>query len=100
MSGRPSLVRRLTLAGCFALASSLLGCTEAPVVTLGGLIDADVATDEDSTVDEAERERLFRDLAERECREDEPVCGRDGATYRNFCQAIANGVQIVHPGAC
>jgi Kazal-type serine protease inhibitor domain len=91
--------RTLAVAGYLAL-MSLTGCAEEPVVTLGGLIDAAVATDEDSMIDEAERERLFRDLAERECQENEPVCATDGATYRNICQAIANGAQMVHAGPC
>jgi hypothetical protein len=75
-------------------------CAEEPVVTLGAVVDANVSTDDDTTVDEAERERLFRDLAERECREDEPVCGADRMTYRNYCQAIANGAQVIAPGPC
>jgi hypothetical protein len=89
----------LAFIGWLGLAT-LAGCAEEPVVTLGGLIDAAVATDDDSIVDEAERERLFRDLAERECQENEPVCATDGATYRNICQAIANGAQMVHAGPC
>jgi hypothetical protein len=82
----------------FALAGS--ACLEEPVVTLGGPVDAAVLADTDTTVDEAERERVFRELAERECREDEPVCGADGLSYRNYCQAVANGVQVVALGPC
>ena len=97
MSSR--VARALAFGVClFALAQS--ACSEQPVVTLGALIDSDAAADEDATVDEAERERIFRELAERECREDEPICGDDGITYRNYCQAIANGAQVVHPGPC
>ena len=82
------------------LAMMTSACGEEPVVTLGAIVDADVPTDEDSTVDEAERERVFRDLAERECREDEPVCGADGLVYRNYCQAVANGAQVLGPPPC
>ncbi|HET6335837.1 MAG TPA: Kazal-type serine protease inhibitor domain-containing protein [Polyangiales bacterium] len=69
-------------------------------MTLGVPLDRDAQADEDSTVDEAERERVFRELAERECREDEPVCGDDSKTYRNYCQAIANGARVVTIGPC
>lgn len=97
----PASLRALWLPFCMiALAIVACACGEEPVVTLGGPPDADVLTDEDSTIDEAERERLFRELAERECREDEPVCADDGATYRNYCQAVANGHQVLHPGPC
>jgi hypothetical protein len=93
--------RALWLPLCMiALAIVACACGEEPVVTLGGPLDADVLTDEDSTIDEAERERLFRELAERECKEDEPVCADDGATYRNYCQAVANGHQVLHAGPC
>jgi hypothetical protein len=74
-------------------------CIEEPVVTLGGVLDAG-ASDDDALIDEAERERVFRDLAERECREAEPVCGVDGVTYRNYCHAVANGAQINGLGPC
>ena len=110
MSGRRARVsfalrafRRCALlasAAHLAIAFALTACSEEPVVTLGGIVDADVPSDEDNTIDEAERERLFRELAERECREDEPVCGANGITYRNYCQAVANGTQLVHPGPC
>lgn len=30
----------------------------------------------------------------------QPVCGCDGETYSNFCQATAAGVNAVHEGAC
>lgn len=69
-----------------------------PVVTLGGLLDG--GQDSDGLIDEAERERVFRELAQRECQQDEPVCGADGLTYRNYCQAVANGVQPLGPGPC
>jgi Kazal-type serine protease inhibitor domain len=101
VSGRHSALRVLWFAVCvLALGMPAAACGEEPVVTLGGPADADVVTDDDTMVDEAERERLFRELAERECREDEPVCGADGITYRNYCQAVANGAQIVAPGPC
>jgi hypothetical protein len=91
--------RALWLAAC-GLAIAMTACLEQPVVTLGVPLDADVQADEDSTVDEAERERVFRELAERECREDEPACGDDGNTYRNYCQAIANGAHVIAIGPC
>jgi hypothetical protein len=91
--------RALLFAAC-SLAVATAGCVEQPVVTLGVPVGRDAEADEDSTVDEAERERVFRELAERECREDEPVCGDDGKTYRNYCQAIANGAQVVTMGRC
>jgi hypothetical protein len=69
-----------------------------PVVTLGSSLDGGL--DSDGLIDEAERERLFRELAHRECQEDEPVCGSDGLTYRNYCQAVASGVQMLGPGPC
>lgn len=75
------------------------GCIEEPVVTLGGLLDAS-SPDDDNFIDEAERERVFRDLAERECRDPDPVCGVDGVTYRNYCTAVANGAQINGLGPC
>ena len=85
----------LSLAGCIASA-----CAEQPTITLGGPLDAGVDPDDDSLVDEQERERVFRELAQRECNEDEPVCGGDGKTYRNYCQALAFGVNVVKSGPC
>ena len=87
----------LTAAACTL---TFTACTQQPVVTLGGPLDASVVADDDSLIDEAERERVFRELAERECREVEPVCGVDGVTYRNYCQAVANGAQINGLGPC
>jgi hypothetical protein len=94
-------LRALWLASAvLAFVNLTSGCVEEPIVSLGGAADVDGSIDEDTTTDEAERERLFRELAERECREDEPVCGADGISYRNYCQAIASGTQIAHAGGC
>lgn len=30
----------------------------------------------------------------------EPICGTDGYTYQNFCQATKAGVDILHDGEC
>lgn len=97
-----SATRRKLLGTCllgWALAAAPSGCAEAPVVTLGGDVDAGDA-DEDTFVDEAERERVFRELAQRECNDMQPVCGADGRTYPNYCQAVAFGIEVLKNGPC
>jgi len=82
------------------LAAMSAACVEEPVVLLGDSSDADAASDEDGSVEEQMREQLFRELAQHECTENEPVCGTDGHTYRNLCHALGSGVQVLRRGAC
>ncbi|MEY4581512.1 MAG: Kazal-type serine protease inhibitor domain [Pseudomonadota bacterium] len=81
----------------FVLASCC-ACAEEPIVLLGA--EADAARDLDGSVEEYQREQLFLELALTECREDEPVCGADGQTYRNPCHALGSGIEVFKPGRC
>lgn len=76
------------------------GCVEEPVVTLGSGNEIDARVDENASVEEQTRERLFIELAKRECREDEPVCGANGTTYRNLCHALTSGIESFVAGSC
>jgi hypothetical protein len=94
---------RRVLAAVFACAA-FAACESEPVVVVGqakamnaghsGEMAGQAGSDQEA--DEKEHD----DFAEHECTELEPVCGSDGMTYQNTCEATNAGVQVVRRGAC
>jgi hypothetical protein len=79
-----------------AMLLGLSGCESEPVVVLGR---APVTKPPDAGMDSAAGSGGSFDDSH-ECTEDETVCGTDGNTYRNRCQALAAGVGVVRFGPC
>jgi hypothetical protein len=96
--------RRLWQASACLLA--LAACEAEPVVVVGktrhqagnagersGSAGSNVGGDEDGDHDRG-------DFDARDCTADEPVCGVDGVTYTNRCEATTAGVQVARRGSC
>lgn len=86
------------VAACEAEPSVIVGRAKESATNAGR--SAEIAGRGGDHGDDHEDEEQDVDLAEHECSEIEPVCGRDGMTYQNACQATNAGVQVARRGAC
>lgn len=96
------------IVGCLLM---LAACDAEPAVVVGkartaaqNRAGAGGSRDRDTGHDDGEHAgddgRADDDFVTHECTEDDPVCGVDGVTYMNRCQATLAGVEVARRGSC
>lgn len=98
--------RRLIVSAFAAALSAFGGCDTEPVVHVGNAKEPamNAGRSGDSAggggSDDDDEAGEHDDFIEHECTEIEPVCGADGTTYQNACQATRAGVRVAKRGPC
>jgi hypothetical protein len=77
---------------------------QAPETMEEGLREITISQEEYESLQEGEQEKLDSIIEENDfciCTKDyRPVCGKNGLTYPNACQAECDGVTVYTPGSC